>query len=148
VFHPHLSPPHIMCYTTDLAARYHTLSPKLGASSPIRHVTGLRVKVILFMSIWKLVACFSFWLLSWNWNHTLSDFSKPVHHKQWMHHIPLRSVTLIFKHFFMWWKRNLRKKLFMTVCHWLYLCIKFNAAFLKQCGELNLKSKLLDCNRT
>jgi hypothetical protein len=34
LLHTHLSPLHEMCNSSDQAAHYHTLGPKLGASSP------------------------------------------------------------------------------------------------------------------
>jgi hypothetical protein len=41
----HLSPPHKVCDSPNQVAHYHTLSPKLGASSLNRHLAGLGVKV-------------------------------------------------------------------------------------------------------
>jgi hypothetical protein len=48
LLHTHLSPPHEVCDSPDQAAHYHTLSPKLGASSLIRHFASLGVKVVQF----------------------------------------------------------------------------------------------------
>jgi hypothetical protein len=38
LLHTHLSPPREVCDSPDQAARYHTLGPKLGASSLTRHL--------------------------------------------------------------------------------------------------------------
>jgi hypothetical protein len=40
LLHTHLSPPREVCDSPDQAARYHTLGPKLGASSLTRHLAG------------------------------------------------------------------------------------------------------------
>jgi hypothetical protein len=44
----HPSSPHPVCDSPDQAAHYHTLGPKLGASSVSRHLTGLGVKTVWF----------------------------------------------------------------------------------------------------
>jgi hypothetical protein len=44
MLHTHPAPPHKMCNSPDQAAHYHTLGPKLGASSVTWHFVGLRVK--------------------------------------------------------------------------------------------------------
>jgi hypothetical protein len=38
------SPPHDVCDSPDQAAHYHTLGPKLGASSLTRHLAGIGPK--------------------------------------------------------------------------------------------------------
>jgi hypothetical protein len=38
LLHIHLSPPHEVCYSSDQAAQYHNLGPKLGASFLTRHI--------------------------------------------------------------------------------------------------------------
>jgi hypothetical protein len=43
LLHIHLSPPHEVCYSSDQAAHYHHLGPKLGASSLTRHLAGNRI---------------------------------------------------------------------------------------------------------
>jgi hypothetical protein len=48
LLHTHLSAPHKVCYRSDQAAYYHTLGPKLGASSLTRHVAGTEERSILF----------------------------------------------------------------------------------------------------
>jgi hypothetical protein len=40
LLHTHLSPRHEVCDSSHHAAHYHTLGPKLGASSLIRHLAG------------------------------------------------------------------------------------------------------------
>jgi hypothetical protein len=44
LLHTHLSPPHEVRDSPDQTAHYHTLGPKLGASSLTQHSAGLRVK--------------------------------------------------------------------------------------------------------
>jgi hypothetical protein len=39
--HTHISPPHAVCDGPEQVQRYHTPSPKLGASSLTWHVAGL-----------------------------------------------------------------------------------------------------------
>jgi hypothetical protein len=46
LLHTHLSPPHAVCDSPDQAEHYHTLGPKLRASSLTRHLPGLEVKVV------------------------------------------------------------------------------------------------------
>jgi hypothetical protein len=46
LLHTHPSPPHEGCDIPDQAAHHHTLSPKLGAASPTRHLFGLEIKVV------------------------------------------------------------------------------------------------------
>jgi hypothetical protein len=46
LLHTHLSPPHEVCDSLDQTAHYHTLGPKLGASSLTGHLAGLGVKVV------------------------------------------------------------------------------------------------------
>jgi hypothetical protein len=38
LLHIHLSPPHEVCNSSDQAAHYHNLGPKLGASLLTRHI--------------------------------------------------------------------------------------------------------------
>jgi hypothetical protein len=38
LLHIHLSPPHEVCTSSDQAAHYHNLGPKLGASLLIQHI--------------------------------------------------------------------------------------------------------------
>jgi hypothetical protein len=49
LLHTHLSLPCEECDSSDQAAHYHTLSPKLGASSLTWHLAGNRKEVFLFM---------------------------------------------------------------------------------------------------
>jgi hypothetical protein len=44
--HTYLSPPHEVHDSPDQAAHYHTLGPKLVASSLTRHLAGLGVKIV------------------------------------------------------------------------------------------------------
>jgi hypothetical protein len=46
LLHTNLSPPHEVCNSPDQAAHYHTLGPKLGASSLTRHLAGLGLMVV------------------------------------------------------------------------------------------------------
>jgi hypothetical protein len=49
LLHTHLSQPHKVCSRPDQAAHYHTLGPKLRASSLTWHLDDLEVKVVLFL---------------------------------------------------------------------------------------------------
>jgi hypothetical protein len=40
LLHTHLSPSHEACDSSDQVAHYHTLGPKLGASSLTQHLAG------------------------------------------------------------------------------------------------------------
>jgi hypothetical protein len=44
LLHTRLSPPHVVWDGSELTAHYHTLGPKLGASSLTRHLISLGVK--------------------------------------------------------------------------------------------------------
>jgi hypothetical protein len=46
LFHNHLSPPHEVRDSPDQAAHYHTLGPKLGASSMSRGLADLEVRAV------------------------------------------------------------------------------------------------------
>jgi hypothetical protein len=46
--HIYLSPLHEVCDSSDQAARYHILGPKLGASFLTRHFAGLGIKAVYF----------------------------------------------------------------------------------------------------
>jgi hypothetical protein len=48
LLHTHLSPPHVVCDSCDQAPHYHTLGPKLGASSLTRHLAGPEERSIIY----------------------------------------------------------------------------------------------------
>jgi hypothetical protein len=43
----YLLPPHAVCNSRDKVAHYHTLTPYLGALSPIQHLAVVQIKVFL-----------------------------------------------------------------------------------------------------
>jgi hypothetical protein len=51
LLHTDLSLPREMCDSSDQAAHYHTLGPKLGASSLTWHVAGTEERSILFRGV-------------------------------------------------------------------------------------------------
>jgi hypothetical protein len=51
LLYTHLSPPHEVCCSPDQAAHYHTLDPKLCASSLSLHLASLGVKELICVSI-------------------------------------------------------------------------------------------------
>jgi hypothetical protein len=48
LLHTHLLLPHEVCDSSDQAAHYHTLGPKLGASALTRHFAGTEEKIIVY----------------------------------------------------------------------------------------------------
>jgi hypothetical protein len=48
LLHTHLSPPHEVCNRSDQAAHYHTLGPKLGASSLTRYLAGAEERNVIY----------------------------------------------------------------------------------------------------
>jgi hypothetical protein len=51
LLHTHLLPPHEVCDSPDQAAQYHTLGPKLGASSLTGHLAGTEEIIIILYPI-------------------------------------------------------------------------------------------------
>jgi hypothetical protein len=55
VLHNHLSPPHEVCDSPDVAAHYHTVGHMLGVSSLTVHLAGLGVKIFSLLSLDKMM---------------------------------------------------------------------------------------------
>jgi hypothetical protein len=51
LLHTHLSPPHEVCDSSDQAEHYHTLGPKLGASTLTLHLAGTEKSIIIMYYI-------------------------------------------------------------------------------------------------
>jgi hypothetical protein len=51
LLHTHLSPPHEVCDSSDQAAHYHALGPKLGASSLTRNLAGKEERNVMLYII-------------------------------------------------------------------------------------------------